>query len=194
MPTRLPAHNMGGFRWGDSDGLGDSGVDQASGDLGVNQASRIHSPGIIGSFVTAIAPSGELSVWEFPNMGHADWPSRMGPWGWNRAYQTGEELNLPGGEDGQRVLIGSETYNWPNPARDRTMLRFQTSGAGQVQIQIIDLGGQMIYEQQIQSQGGHPEEIEINTSQWPSGAYIALVKATIAGKTGSKLVKMAVAK
>ncbi len=184
----------GGFSWGDSDGLGDSGVDQASGDLGVNQASRIHSPGIIGSFVTAIAPSGELSVWEFPNMGRTDWPSRMGPWGWNRAHQTGEELNLPGGEDEQRVLIGSETYNWPNPARDRTMLRFQTSGAGQVQIQIIDLGGQMIYEQQIQSQGGHPEEIEINTSQWPSGAYIALVKATIAGKTGSKLVKMAVAK
>ena len=74
------------------------------------------------------------------------------------------------------------------------MFRFQTSGAGQVQIQIIDLGGQMIYEQQVQSKGGSPEEIEIDTSQWPSGAYIALVKVTVAGKTGSKLVKMAVIK
>ena len=74
------------------------------------------------------------------------------------------------------------------------MLRFQTSGAGQVEIQIIDLGGQMIYEQQVQGKGGSPEEIEIDTSQWPSGAYIALVKVTVAGKTGSKLVKMAVVK
>ena len=41
------------------------------------------------------------------------------------------------------------------------MFRFQTSGAGQVQI-----GGQMIYEQQVQSKGS-PEEIEIDTSQWP---------------------------
>ena len=169
----------GGFSWDDS---------------GVNQGSKIHKPGIVGSFVTAIAPSGELSIWEFPNMGTADWPSRMGPWGWNRANQIGEELNLPGGGDQQGVLIGSETYNWPNPARDRTMLRFQTSGAGQVQIQIIDLGGQMIYEQQVQSKGGSPEEIEIDTSKWPSGAYIALVKVTVADKTGSKLVKMAVIK
>ncbi len=169
----------GGFGWDDS---------------GVDQGSKIHKPGIVGSFVTAIAPSGELSIWEFPNMGTADWPSRMGPWGWNRANQIGEELNLPESGDQQMVLIGSETYNWPNPARDRTMLRFQTSGAGQVQIQIIDLGGQMIYEQQVQSKGGSPEEIEIDTSQWPSSAYIALVKVTVAGKTGSKLVKMAVVK
>ena len=52
----------------------------------------------------------------------------------------------------------------------------------------------MIYEQQVQSKGGSPEEIEIDTSKWPSGAYIALVKVTVADKTGSKLVKMAVIK
>ena len=52
----------------------------------------------------------------------------------------------------------------------------------------------MIYEQQVQSKGGSPEEIEIDTSQWPSGAYIALVKVTVVGKTSSKLVKMAVVK
>ncbi len=165
-----------------------------SGSLDVDQGSQIHEHGIVGSFVTAIAPSGELSIWEFPNMGSADWPSRMGPWGWNRAHQTEEELNSPRGGDEQSVLIGSETYNWPNPARDRTMLRFQTSGAGQVQIQIIDLGGQIIYELQVQSKGVSPEEIEIDTSQWPSGAYIALVKVAVAGKTSSKLVKIAVAK
>ncbi|MDC3137293.1 T9SS type A sorting domain-containing protein, partial [Bacteroidota bacterium] len=169
----------------------DSGVGQGS---GLNEASRIQIPGIVGSFVTAIAPSGELSIWEFPNMGNADWPSRMGPWGWNRAVQTGEDSGLPGGGDNEAVLVTTETYNWPNPAKDHTNVRFQTSGAGQVQIHIIDLSGQLIYERQIQSRGGSPEEITIDTSQWPSGAYIALVKATVAGKTGSKLVKMAIAK
>jgi hypothetical protein len=169
----------------------DSGVDQGS---GMHQASRIQIPGIVGSFVTAIAPSGELSIWEFPNMGNADWPSRMGPWGWNRAVQAGEDSGLSGGGDNEVVLVTTETYNWPNPAKDHTNVRFQTSGAGQVQIQIIDLSGQLIYEQQIQSRGGSPEEITIDTSQWPSGAYIALIKATVAGKTGSKLVKMAIAK
>lgn len=161
---------------------------------GLNQASQIQMPGIVGSFVTAIAPSGELSIWEFPNMGNADWPSRMGPWGWNRAVQAGEDSGLPGGGDNEAVLVTTETYNWPNPAKDLTNVRFQTSGAGQVQIHIIDLSGQLIYEQQVQSRGGSPEEITIDTSQWPSGAYIALVKATVAGKTGSKLVKMAIAK
>lgn len=169
----------------------DSGVGQGS---GLNEASQIQIPGIVGSFVTAIAPSGELSIWEFPNMGNADWPSRMGPWGWNRAVQAGEDSGLPGGGDNEAVLVTTETYNWPNPAKDHTNVRFQTSGAGQVQIHIIDLSGQLIYERQIQSRGGSPEEITIDTSQWPSGAYIALVKATVAGKTGSKLVKMAIAK
>mgnify|MGYP000264516467 FL=1 len=178
----------GGF---DSAGLGGSGSSQSS---DVVQGSRIQVPGIVGSFVTAIAPSGELSIWEFPNMGNADWPSRMGPWGWNRAVQVGEDSGLSGGGDNEAVLVTTETYNWPNPAKDHTNVRFQTSGAGQVQIHIIDLSGQLIYEQQIQSRGGSPEEITIDTSQWPSGAYIALVKATVAGKTGSKLVKMAIAK
>ena len=190
----------GGFDSGDLGGLGGSGSDQSSDGSGssqssdVVQGSRIQVPGIVGSFVTAIAPSGELSIWEFPNMGNADWPSRMGPWGWNRAVQVGEDSGLSGGGDNEAVLVTTETYNWPNPAKDHTNVRFQTSGAGQVQIHIIDLSGQLIYEQEIQSRGGSPEEITIDTSQWPSGAYIALVKATVAGKTGSKLVKMAIAK
>ena len=48
---------------------------------------------------------------------------------------------------------------------------FSNLRAGQVQIQIIDLGGQMIYEQQIQSQGGHPEEIEIIPLNGPRCVY-----------------------
>lgn len=169
-------------------------VGAGGGISGGDHDSRIHQPGIIGSYLTAIAPSGELSIWEFPAMGSADWPSRMGPWGWNRAVQVGEESNVDGGDRANGVLVRSETYNWPNPAKEQTNLRFQTSDVGEVHVQIIDLSGQLIWEKQIQSRGGSPEEIKIDTSQWPSGAYIALVKATVAGKTSSKLVKMAIAK
>ena len=46
------------------------------------------------------------------------------------------------------------------------MFAFKPPGC--VQIQIVDLGGQMIYEQQVQSKGGSPEEIEIDTSHLSS--------------------------
>ena len=63
-PLRIPLLvGAGGFSWDDS---------------GVDQGSKIHKPGIVGSFVTAIAPSGELSIWEFPNMGM---PTGLREWG-----------------------------------------------------------------------------------------------------------------
>ena len=97
------------------------------------------------------------------------------------------------GEAGE-LLISEETYNWPNPARDITHLRFQTSEAGKVSIQIITLSGQKIWETEVASNGGVPQELSIDTSQWSSGAYIALVKSTVNGKSATKLVKIAIAK
>lgn len=44
----------------------------------------------------------------------------------------------------------------------------------------------------MQANGGTPEEILLNTSSWGSGAYFALVKATVNGKSESELVKIAV--
>ena len=38
------------------------------------------------------------------------------------------------------------------------------------------------------------KKLKLIPLKWPSGAYIALVKVTVAGKTSSKLVKMAVVK
>ncbi|MGB0348100.1 MAG: T9SS type A sorting domain-containing protein, partial [Balneolaceae bacterium] len=60
-------------------------------------------------------------------------------------------------------------------------------------ITIIDLSGRVVYEREIQSFGGSPEEITINTRDWGSGAYFARVEAEVNGRKSSKLIKIAVA-
>ena len=62
-----------------------------------------------------------------------------------------------------------------------------------VDITIIDLTGRIIYENKVQSIGGSPEEITVNTSEWGSGAYFARVEAEINGRKSSKMIKIAVA-
>ncbi|MEX2456711.1 MAG: T9SS type A sorting domain-containing protein, partial [Balneolaceae bacterium] len=92
------------------------------------------------------------------------------------------------------ILNTDETYNWPNPARDETTLRFQTSEPGEIKIKITTISGRLIYDQTIESRGGAPEEIQIDTSSWGSGGYLAVVTARVNGKTERKLVKIAVAR
>ena len=171
--------------------VGDGG---ASGSANGGASSRIIQPAIIGKHLVALSPDGSVNIWHLPKLTSADWPTRMGAWGWNRAYQDQGDGMAGSARKAGELLISEETYNWPNPARDRTHLRFQTSEAGKVSIQIITLSGQKIWETEVASRGGVPQELSIDTSQWSSGAYIALVKATVNGTSATKLVKIAIAK
>ena len=92
------------------------------------------------------------------------------------------------------LLNEQETYNWPNPATDHTILRFQTADPAEIQIQITTTSGRLIYSRTLESRGGAPEEIEIDTSNWGSGGYMALISATANGSTERKLVKIAIAR
>jgi hypothetical protein len=106
------------------------------------------------------------------------------------------EINPNGSQNGNTsfsILNNEETYNWPNPADQETNLRFQLEQPGQVEIQIINQSGRLVYKEILQANGGTPEEVMLDTSGWGSGAYFAMVKATVNGKSESKLVKIAVA-
>ena len=175
------------------DGVGAAGVANGTG-VANGIGSRVIQPAIIGKRLVAVSPDGSIKIWNLPRLTSAEWPSRMGAWGGNRARQ--DQGNDAPGSTGQsaEILIDDETYNWPNPAQDVTHLRFQTSEAGQLSVQIITLSGRKIWETELRTKGGVPEEITIDTSQWSSGAYIALVKATVYGKTANKLVKIAITK
>lgn len=149
-------------------------------------------PALGDQYLTAISHSGDLRVWRFPNMETILWESRYGNSGNNKL--TGRQLTEPVSTPGFGVLNKAETYNWPNPATDHTYIRFQTEDAGEVRIRIATTSGRMIYDRTVETRGGLAEEIKIDTSGWGSGGYMAMVSATVNGRTERKMVKIAIAR
>lgn len=160
---------------------------------GVSDASaKVINPIISENSIFAVSQTGELRGWQFDDLENAVW-----------AYKYGNEANnkvvarLPNTQPNPlsfNILNAGETYNWPNPADAQTNLRFQLERpGGSVEVNIISLSGNMIYKNTFQSAGGPAEEVIIDTSSWPSGGYYAMVKATVNGRSESKLVKIAVA-
>lgn len=140
----------------------------------------------------AISHTGDLKAWQFENFTTAQWPARYGK---NPYNKVSADITISDSQGTTfSVLNSAETYNWPNPANDKTHLRFEVeSPGGTVEVTIIDYTGRVIFERTIQAKGGAPEEILISTQDWASGAYFARIKATVGGRSESKVVKIGVA-
>ncbi len=140
----------------------------------------------------AVSHAGDLKSWTLLQVSDIVWGSRYGNAAFNKIsakVDGSSEVNQP--EFG--ILNGSETYNWPNPANDFTNIRFELAPpGGTVQITVITTSGRIIFEKSTTSPGGFPQEIQIETGSWGSGGYIARVKATVDGKTETKLIKIGV--
>ena len=138
----------------------------------------------------AVSHTGDLRAWRFLNHTSTQWPGRYGENPYNKvsAYIEFEENT----NAEFSVLNKSETYNWPNPAKDETNIRFELEAAGTVDITIIDYSGRVVFERTVQAFGGSPEEITIATHNWASGAYFGRVEANVNGKTESKTIKIGV--
>ena len=150
-------------------------------------------PRFIDNTLYAVSHVGDIKAWEFDNFTTSEWPARYGKNSFNKvsATVTGNDPN--NGEGTFSILNKNETYNWPNPADEETNLRFQVKEAGQVEITIITQSGRLVFKNTYQANGGAPEEVLLDTSTWGSGAYFAMIKATVNGDSESKLVKIAVA-
>ncbi len=147
---------------------------------------------VSGNFLITVSHTGDLKVWEFPNMENVLWGSKYGNQGNNKI--TGLLSDTDTIQPSFELLNEQETYNWPNPATDHTIIRFQTADPAEIQIQVTTTSGRLIYSRTLESRGGAPEEIEIDTSDWGSGGYMALISATANGSTERKLVKIAIAR
>ena len=147
-------------------------------------------PAFIGNRLTAISHEGDLTTWEFHDAGEIRWPGAYGEFEDNKIYST------PAGESEQTAFSGllnsSETYNWPNPANDHTYIRYETSESAEVSIQVADMSGRVIYETERETNGGLPEEVEINTSSWGSGVYFGRVEARNGNDRDSRMIKIVV--
>ena len=97
-------------------------------------------------------------------------------------------------ENSDRILVGGEVYNWPNPVRDgKTFFRLTTSEDAEISITIIDAAGSLI-------DSIEPGMVRARTAvdvEWSanveSGLYYARVEARdSSGQKETELIKMAV--
>ena len=128
--------------------------------------------------------AGNLVSWTFPD---------VAPTVTARSFQP--QFSVAGAPYvAEGLLVSSETYNWPNPARNETHIRFQSVPGASVSIDIITYDGLRKASRSIHHATGVAEEIRIDTSGWSSGVYFCRVEARLDGKRASKLIKLVVVK
>ena len=149
------------------------------------------NPLIEDNVLYAASHLGDLKGWRFENLTDAIWSSKYGNEPFNKVVGQLGDGTQPVPDFS--VLNGDETYNWPNPANDFTNIRFEVEEpGGTVEITIATLSGRTVYKNTVQTRGGNPEEVSVNTSSFGSGGYYALIRATVNGRSESKLIKIAV--
>lgn len=159
------------------------------GSINSNDFEPVH-PIFVNKTLYAVSPQGDIRAWHFPKSGKSEWDSQYGNGKFNKIYSQAQVTGTQVVNFG--ILNKKETYNWPNPANNETYVRYQTKGPGTVQIMIITMTGRTLFDRSVDAKGGVPEETRINTQSWGNGVYYARVRATINGKSESKLIKIAV--
>lgn len=147
---------------------------------------------VAGNYLAAVNSSNELILWKFPQISAVEWGSVLGDGVNNKGSYISSATSPNPAEPLQTLLDQDETYNWPNPARDHTHIRFHTRQPAEIRIRILTLSGRLIHDSETTSRGSFPEEIRIETSQWASGAYIALIEANDGKSRESLMFKIAV--
>lgn len=148
--------------------------------------SRI-APLFAGGMMTALGSDGAAYWWQFD--------TRNATYAADAGLMVGPPDEPADGDAGSRLLVGSETYNWPNPiVSGSTRIRFEVQEASIVLIDIVDMGGVLIDQLEVASAlAGVPTEVIWQTDVG-SGIYMARVKArALAGGTSdTRLIRMAV--
>ena len=147
-------------------------------------------PAITPHYLASISPEGRFKVWYFPGMEEIQWASAYGNDTFNKVTGRIEDGTIQ--EPDFLLLNKEETYNWPNPARNETMIRYQTSEPAEIVIRVMTQSGRLLEEIRFQNTSTLPSEYRIDTSKWASGAYYALVEARANGRTEQELVKIAI--
>ena len=135
-----------------------------------------------------VSQTGRLRSYTLPDVQEIVWGQYRGSArnaGWSGLQVIPEPFD--------RLLVMSETYNWPNPVRNgQTFFRTMTTWPAEVTITIVDAAGTLIDELSFTSSADSPVEASWE-AQVASGIYFARVMATRAsGQRDSALIKLAV--
>ncbi|TNE71881.1 T9SS type A sorting domain-containing protein [bacterium] len=134
-------------------------------------------------------PDGSIYVWNLPEQAQVKLASPYGSLTDGKVLYSVESFN---GIPNDELLVSSETYNWPNPARASTQLRWQTTASAEIKIDIYSISGRKVWSVTTQSNGNVPEEITLQTSRWGSGVYYVRVQAKSAQSTSLKTYKLVI--
>lgn len=140
--------------------------------------------------LATISGNGLLQLFTFSPAADVTWGNPLG-----EAPQVGLMAVLQGTEMPEEtfsLLNMMEVYNWPNPAKDRTRIRYETSQEASLSIRVITPSGRKFFDKTLLTRGGAPEETELDVSSWPSGLYIVQVTASHNDRTERKQFNMAV--
>jgi hypothetical protein len=160
--------------------------------LGANQPNAYPiNPIIFDGKLYAVSPSGDIRGWEL--LFRDDKPTSY-LFGNINNNKIGYVSNPNDTKISNGLLISKETYNWPNPAKDQTHIRFSTTESAEISMTIISYSGQLLEEFKSSTTGTLPNEIRINTSKWPNGVYFCRVTAKSGGRTEHKVITLVVAR
>ena len=156
-----------------------------------NTADYFTASGMPGFITTG--QSGTVSAWTL-NLA-AGTPYFYGRYG-NDANTLSAKLTANSVTD-KTFMPDQKIYNYPNPATgSETFIRFYVDEDSDVSVKIFDLAGDYVAELKGFGQGGMDGEIRWDVRNIQSGVYLANVEATsvVSGKTGHKVIKIAIIK
>ena len=144
--------------------------------------------------LAAAAPGGQLFLFETGSAVTEEqllWRSRDGDernaFAVTRSFQAVAPL--------EEFFPTERCYNWPNPVREEvTYIRVYVAEDADISIKIYDLAGDSVDQISAKAVGGVDTDIPWQVSGIQSDVYLAKVKATAGGKTGEKIIKIAVVK
>ena len=133
---------------------------------------------------------GVLRAYALESTGDVLWGEQYQGWA-NTSFAMATATQNP--PPTSRLLVASETYNWPNPVRDgKTRLRLMTEADAQLTISIVDMAGTLVHEISGEVRGGTPSEF-LWEAAVESGIYFARIHATSpGGRADTRLVRIAV--
>ncbi len=86
------------------------------------------------------------------------------------------------------ISVLNETSVFPQPAAEQAKIYIQSSAQESVDMQVYDLTGRMIYNNQVQLHEGE-NYIDVNCSEWVSGHYAISISGELLGEEVVKFVK-----
>lgn len=107
----------------------------------------------------------------------------------NAIWEPAVRINPDGSAS---LLPDGLCYNWPNPARGMTYIRYTLNFPAVVTVDIYDIAGDKVTTLRGSGSVGIPSEIAWDLSGIARGGYIAMVKAEGDGRSETRMIKIAV--